>query len=143
MPEFKETYDEIAVACLGRHLSRRDSLSEAAVSRAEKRLGVRLPGAVRDYYRSAGKAADLNTVYNSLYELDDLDFDGEYLMFMDENQSVVSWGIARSDLGQADPIVWQRNNTPPVEWYSEELSFSAFMASMFEWYKSEDMWRGN
>jgi len=137
MPNFRQIYDGIAVAYLGRGLARRDGLSEAVIARAEKLLGVRLPEALREYYACAGNASGLNEAHNHFRNPRDLYFEGEYLMFMDENQAVVSWGIKRADLGEADPVVWQRNNTPPEEWYSEEKSFTELMASMFEWYKSE------
>jgi len=41
----------------------------------------------------------------------------------------VHWGIARADLAQPDPAVWQRVNSDPPEWYPENEAFSAFLVS--------------
>jgi hypothetical protein len=37
----------------------------------------------------------------------------KYLVFMEENQEVVSWGIPVTSLHETDSVVWQRNNLPP------------------------------
>ena len=39
-----------------------------------------------------------------------------------------------------DPVAWQRNNTPPVAWYSEEKSFTALLIDMFEWSEQSGVW---
>ena len=38
-------------------------------------------------------------------------YDAHHLIFREENQRVVSWGIPRDALRDEDPVVWQRNNT--------------------------------
>jgi hypothetical protein len=40
----------------------------------------------------------LCSIHNNVFSPKDLDFEDGYLMFMDENQSVVSWGIKKKDL---------------------------------------------
>ena len=134
------SFNAFAKKYLDRSLCKNDSVSVKEISKAEKRLGKKLPLALREYYRVAGNAEDLNTIHNHLYSIDNLEVDGDYLVFMDENQSVVSWGIRIEDLGKENPTVWQRNNTPPVEWFSEEKSFVAFMESMLEWYCNAEIW---
>lgn len=56
------------------------------------------------------------------------------------NQGVVSWGIRLEDIAQDNPIVWQRNNTPPVEWYAEDETWPELLTRMFEWYYEEGLW---
>jgi hypothetical protein len=63
-----------------------------------------------------------------------------YLIFMNENQSVVAWGIRVSDLDEDDPPTWQRNNTEPAGWFTEDKTFSQLLASMFDWYRDQGMW---
>ena len=61
---------------------------------------------------------------------------------MDENQSVVSWGFRTTDCAvRTIQSVWQRNNTPPHEWHSEDKPFTRFLASMFDWYIEMGMLR--
>jgi hypothetical protein len=134
-------FKSLAVRHLGRRLGKADSLSAASIQRTERRLGLELPRSLRVYYLAAGAARDLNDVHNHLFALKELRRDDSYLVFMDENQSVVSWGV-RIDDRHDDPIVWQRNNTPPMRWYSERKRFTAFLRSMFNWYARAGIWRG-
>ena len=50
---------------------------------------------MRDFYLCVGAVDDLCSIHNVILPPEDLDFDGGYLMFMDESQSMVSWGIKR------------------------------------------------
>ena len=95
---------------------------------------MRIPGSLAYYYQRAGRCAALNALHHRLYAPAELVVvEGGYLRFMDENQSVVSWGFRTADCHVDDPTVWQRNNTPPHAWYSEEKPFTWFLASMFDW----------
>jgi hypothetical protein len=136
---YTDTFNALAVRHLGRRLGKRDSLSAASIEVAERRLGFRLPRAVRAYYLAAGSARDLNDVHNHFFSVSELYRDDSYLVFMNENQSVVSWGV-RIDDRHDDPIVWQRNNSSPTAWYSERKRFTAFMRSMFNWYARAGIW---
>lgn len=119
---------------LGRPWVAGDGLPEKDVKKAESRLGIKLPTAVRTFYLSVGRVADLCSIHNYILPPKDLEFEDGYLIFMDENQSVVSWGIKKKDLKKADPEVWQRNNSSD-EWYSEKKTFTELLTSMFDWYK--------
>jgi hypothetical protein len=81
----------LAAKYLDRALVRRDAISERRIAIVERRLGLLLPEALRAYYRVAGRAAALNTAHNQLLYPEDLGVEDNHLMFMDENQSVVSW----------------------------------------------------
>ncbi len=119
---------------LGRPWTAADGLPEKEVKKAESRLGFPLPAALRTFYLSVGAVNDLCSIHNTIFAPKDLAFEEGYLMFMDENQSVVSWGIKKKDLKRSDPEVWQRNNSSE-DWYSEEKSFLELLTSMFDWYK--------
>jgi hypothetical protein len=102
---------------------------------------VRIPASLAYYYQRAGRCAVLNALHHRLHAPAELVVENDYLLFMDENQSVVSWGFRRADCDQDDPTVWQRNNTPPHAWYSEDKPFTRFLASMFDWYVDMGMLR--
>jgi len=119
-----------------------DGLSEKDLKKAEVRLGIKLPAALREFYLSVGAVRDLRSIHNIIFPPRDLVFEEGYLMFMDENQSVVSWGIKKKDLKKADPETWQRNNSSE-EWYSEEKSFTELLTSMFDWYKGLGVWKND
>jgi hypothetical protein len=118
---------------LGRNVDPSDGIADDRVKVAEEALGHRIPAALREYYRVAGKLDEVNKAHNELHAPDGLAIENGYLVFMDENQAVVSWGIRVVDLSQPDPEVWQRVNSDPPEWYSENMSFSIFMSKMLLW----------
>ena len=120
---YRQRVNEMAQCYLAGDFAAEDGLPLAAVNEAQRRLGMRIPASLAYYYQRAGRCAALNTLHHRLYAPSELRTDGGFLVFMDENQSVVSW-----------PIVWQQNNTPPQEWYSEDKPFTRFLASMFDWY---------
>lgn len=124
---------------LGRPWTAADGLPEKVVKKAEARLGAPLPAALRTFYISVGAVGDLCSIHNTISPPNDLAFEEGYLMFMDENQSVVSWGIKKKDLKKSDPAVWQRNNSSE-DWYSEEKSFLELLTSMFDWYEQQGVW---
>ncbi|MFD5831141.1 hypothetical protein [Lentzea sp. NPDC060358] len=80
----------------------RDGWDHADLNAAERRLGVRLPGAVRDAYALFGKRPDLTSNQDWLLAPSELRVDDDVLVFRDENQSVAAWGAS---LGGEDPEV--------------------------------------
>jgi hypothetical protein len=90
------------------------SVPESSIEQAERRLGRPLPAALSRLYRERGACAPGQT-YNRLLAPADLILAGGHLVFCEENQAVVSWGIAEGDLGQSDPPVHQ-GQTDGTRW---------------------------
>ena len=86
---YEQKYVALAKKYVG-PLAKRDSIPERVLRQAEARLGVRIPEALRVYYRVAGRAADLNQVHNRLRSPEEIVLEDDHLVFMDENQEVVS-----------------------------------------------------
>lgn len=100
---------------------------------AERRLGLRLPSSVREYYLEHWYDRDKDDddpPHNRLLDPEELEIDDEYVVFMEENQGVVHWGFRTSDARERDPEIYQRLNTEPQEWNSEEMPFSEFIEEM-------------
>ncbi len=142
MNDVRRTLNALAERFLKRALLPTDALAPDLIASAERRLDIVLPESLRTYYSMAGECRDFNVVHNYLVPPSELGLDDDYLVFMQENQSVVSWGFRVSDLKQADPIVWQRNNTENV-WYSEEKPLAPFLETMFEFYAHIGVWSGD
>ena len=117
-----------------------DGVPKASVDSAATNLGILIPGALRDFYISVGAVEDLCSVHNHILRPEALGMEEGYLVFADENQSVVSWGISKADLRRSDPQIWQRNNNSE-EWYAEEKSLLQFLTSMFDWYAELGVWK--
>ncbi len=75
----------------------------------------------------------INENHNRLYPIEKLEWMGDKLLFMEENQCVVFWGIDRADLEEADPIVWQGVNGEPIEWLAEKWRLSRFLMALWKW----------
>jgi hypothetical protein len=55
------------------------------------------------------------------------------LIFMEENQAVVLWGVPVRDLHADDPAVYQGVNGPQIKWYREQRWCSTFLCVMLYW----------
>ncbi len=97
--DFQNEYRSL-FARLGFPLSKRHIISEEQVNRAENRLAIRLPKALRDYYLVAGREKILNHSFNRLYSPSEWELHSGKLIFMEENQTVVVWGISISNRNQ-------------------------------------------
>jgi hypothetical protein len=117
---------------IGFELSDADGCSEESLLDVERRLQMRLPPALRDYYAKAGNHP-INQAHNRLLSLSKLDFDGNHLVFLEENQSVAFWSIDISTPPTDDPIVFQGESGKPIRWTSEELTLSAFFELCVYW----------
>ncbi|MCX5374933.1 SMI1/KNR4 family protein [Streptomyces sp. NBC_00091] len=88
-------------------LSPADGFTLDQVQRAEDRLGVHLPVALREAYTLFGRRRDLVAQQDPLLEPEELLFDpsGELLVFRSENQGCAGWGVSLTDLHREDPPV--------------------------------------
>ena len=101
-----------------------------AIEAAETRLGYRLPASLRDYYLTIGRHP-LNRVHNRLLPPDDLEVHRGRLVFMEENQRVVFWGLQGRSTA-ADPLVFQTTDLDTGEWFVEARC-SRFLSAMLCW----------
>ncbi|GGV68392.1 hypothetical protein GCM10010277_77640 [Streptomyces longisporoflavus] len=89
-----------------------DGWSGADLAAAEKRLGLRLPAALREAYLLFGRRRDLTSNYDVLLGPAELYVDDarEALVFRHENQGAASWGILLDGLQDDDPAVFSRTD---------------------------------
>jgi hypothetical protein len=124
---------------LGRPLTGSHSLGESAINAAERRLGVRLPTALRTYYRVAGRERRLNHAHNRLLAPADWIADGDRVVFLEENQAVVAWGTRVRPTGSrrpdvSDPPVFQCQTTDVGrKWFREHRHVSVFLIVHLYW----------
>ncbi|WP_460110891.1 SMI1/KNR4 family protein [Streptomyces sp. YKOK-J1] len=91
----------------GAALGRDDGWTEADIEAAERRLGLRLPAALREAYALFGLRRDLTSNHDVLLGPAELYVDDakEALVFRHENQGASSWGILLDSLPDDDPAV--------------------------------------
>ncbi len=130
MADFGEQYRQ-AFASLGRPLRRRDGIPQKELLAAEKRLGLRVPAALRQYYRVAGRADDFNRAHERLLRPADWSIESRKLVFMVENQGVFPYGIpAGPQPSGDDPPVFVGEDDEPERWYKVNGRCSAFLLVM-------------
>jgi hypothetical protein len=118
---------------LVRPLTTADGESEASTSEGEVRLGVRLPAVLREYYLLAGRLDRFNRAHNRLLRPEEWTVDGGKLVFLEENQCVVFWGVEAVTSPIDDPPVYQGQKVRgrPTDWYVEHERCSEFLLVMF------------
>lgn len=112
------------------NVSDNDGYPLASVETAETRLGLTLPRPLRDYYLSIGRH-QINQVHNRLLPPEKLRKARERLVFMEENQWVVYWGID-SKTDTTDPVVFQSVDPDEGNW-AVEGPCSQFLPAMLCW----------
>jgi hypothetical protein len=103
------------------------------IAAAEKRLGVRVPRALRDYYLVAGRERRFNICLNRLLSPLEWSIDKHRLIFMEENQGGFWWGISVRNPSSEDPPVSQGINDEPITWSLEHRKCSVFLAVMLHY----------
>jgi uncharacterized protein (TIGR02996 family) len=96
-----------AFAALARPLTPRDGVPEKRVVQGERRLGVNLPRALRDYYLVAGRCGRLNQAHDRLLPPEQWDLASGKIVFLEENQAVGLAGVRADDpAGDDPPVFW-------------------------------------
>ncbi|MFE4976233.1 SMI1/KNR4 family protein [Kitasatospora sp. NPDC056651] len=87
----------------GEPLGPDDGFTDAELDAAERRLGLRLPAALREAYRLFGRRADLTSSHDVLLTPEELHVLDGALVYRAENQGCMHWGVPLTDLGREDP----------------------------------------
>jgi len=132
MPSFREYYRTLYLT-FGYPLNERTAVSPRVLAAAEKRLGVRIPAALRDYYLVAGRERRFGACHNRLLAPQEWRIDKHRLIFMEENQCVVWWGVSTRNPKSQDPPISQGVNDEPITWVREHRRCSVFLAVMFHY----------
>ncbi len=128
---YTESYAQ-TYARLGFPLTRQDGIPAGKIAAAEKRLGIRLPDALRDYYLIAGRERVLNHIHNHLCAPEECEVLNGKLAFVEENQCVVVWGVAAGLRPLSDPAIYQGSvlDGEPGRWFLECRKCSTFLVFM-------------
>lgn len=106
--------------------------SETEMTAIEHSLQIKLPAVLREYYLTIGKNKAVNDSHNRLLPPENIYFtDDRYLVFYEENQGVVEWGIKESDLSLVNPSVYGNYDTiQESDWQQETQTLTDFFLSM-------------
>lgn len=118
---------------LGRALRPTDATDPHAITKAEQALDIAAPRALREFYLLAGNAHDLTTAYDQFLPPADWSVQGGKLVFLEENQDVVRYGVDCSTAAGDDPPVWITTTGDATEWFRVCERCSEFIATMLVW----------
>ena len=124
-----------AYASLGMPLKPSDGMGAQDLD-VQSLEGIHLPDALREYYLVAGNEKRLNHSFNRLLAPKDMFVEANRIVFMEENQNVVYWGIpAQSD---TNPTVEQGVNleNQSLEWHTEDTTCAEFLETTLYWQAS-------
>ncbi len=120
-----------------------------ALDRREKKLGIRFPAAVREWYSLEGAdellrkysnadfpiaLADLGMPLKNWYGLPSRDFvPAKLLLLMNENQGVANWAV-RLEGGDDPEVVVEVDTAPHEVWHPHAETFSTFIYTrIWDW----------
>lgn len=134
---FSNTYFDNYLT-VGTQLGFEEACSDEEISSAESRLGIKLPVSLKEFYSIAGREKRINKLHNRLLSPEKLFIDAGRVVFLEENQSVVFWGIAANEVMVADAPVFQGVNRGEsgIEWIPdpEHDSCATFLNVMALWH---------
>lgn len=84
-------------------------------------------------YLVAGRERRFNRALNRLMTPKKWFIDNSRLVFMEENQDVVYWGVKATSQADDDPPVFQGVNGESIEWYREHRHASVFLVASLYW----------
>jgi hypothetical protein len=108
-----------------------DGLGDESVEARLAQRGLNIPTALSDYYSLVGFHW-INRQQNRLRPIEELDWYEDWLVFMDDEYGIVSWGIYKQDLETPDPVVWQGVLGEEIDWLPEDCTLSQFFIEMWK-----------
>ena len=131
---FAQFYGDI-FASFGYPLGRNTSLAESTIDRASRALNVTLPAGLRDFYLIAGREKRFNQCHHRIIAPKNWRVSKNRLIFLEENQWVVWWGVSLRSPDNDDPPVSQAVNEgdEELDWYQQNRRCSVFIAVMLHY----------
>ena len=134
---FTDSYRDTFVT-VGVQLRSEDGCASADIEAAERRLGIKIPVSLKEYYLLSGREKRINQFHNRLLPPEKWFTDSSHLVFMEENQWVVYWGISPVQEPKTDTGVFQgfKLRDKGIDWHAEHDSCFTFLNVMAIWHAS-------
>lgn len=143
-PVYLPAFQRLVPDLLGDAWAEDDGLAPADVdarlaqSPAAEQLGAGLtiPAALREFYLALGNCGDLMETDHYVWDPEDLEVRDGFLMFLEDADETVVWGLPVDNLALPDPLVWRRSagaDAPEGQWQDEGGTFSEFLTDLLAW----------
>ncbi|TWF45320.1 hypothetical protein FHW36_1011250 [Chitinophaga polysaccharea] len=107
---------------------------ESVLAALEERLQIRIPATLREYYLSLGANRQINDSFNRLTAFNEMGFsEDDHLVFYEENQGVVLWGLSKTELAAGNPPVYGTYDSARKDWFVDSDTTENFLLSMAWW----------
>lgn len=119
---------DIAEKILDRKIEKKEGYSISEIEKIELQLEISIPKPLKYFYLSIGKIDLFADGFQHFAKPNQLYLKDEKLIFLEENQSVVYWGI---DINNPK-IVFQTTNIEEeeIDWYEEDILLDKFIELM-------------
>jgi hypothetical protein len=105
---------------------------ETGIVGTENRLGTNLPRILKEFYSIGGRAPEIMEANHHFVAIDQLQFRNDGLMFCQENQNQMFWGVLRKNTKLDDPPVVQ-GQPERDDWFDECPRLSTFLLNHSCW----------
>lgn len=112
-----------------------NGLSRRELEAALDESGVNIPTALADLYLAVGAVEDLMEAYYFIWDPDELEIQDGYLLFMEDEDESLTWGIPANTISSPDPLVSRRNEKG--KWVPMDATVSEYLMDYFEWVHKE------
>ena len=129
---FLEKFRSLVPKYLEDQWNEADGLNAEELAEGLAHSGVSIPFVLEEFYLALGNNEDFTEAYHFFFDPEELEIDGDYLLFLEDEEEKYVWGFKTSQLSVPDPIVYRRNNAKGT-WTSEEGTFSEFTFDLFSW----------
>ncbi|WP_404286337.1 hypothetical protein [Glutamicibacter arilaitensis] len=129
---FLEKFRSLVPKYLEDQWNEADGLTAEELAEGLAQSGVSIPFVLEEFYLAVGNNEDFTEAYHFFFDPEELEIDGDYLLFLEDEEEKYVWGFKASQLDVPDPIVYRRNNAKGT-WASEEGTFSEFTLDLFSW----------
>lgn len=127
-----KTIKETAEKILGRPLKPEEGISQEEIETAEKRLRLKLPELLREFYLEVGNLTVMTNATERFYSLDQLACIDDKLVFVEEQKGNGYWGINIKERYNKDATVFycvEENNGEKRIWFNEGIGLKDFVHS--------------
>lgn len=120
---------DVAESLLGRALLNTDGYDLNDIEQVEHTPGVRIPETLKSFWQLVGRLKMFTSSFELFLPPNEIFLEGDYLVFLQENQGVCYWSVKISDTDNSELIVYQCSNSDAEhpEWHSEEMTLPYFL----------------
>lgn len=130
---FLQKFRDVIPNLIGEPWQEEDGLTPAELAAD---LSLEIPVVLREFYLALGNS-ELMEAHHFFWDPDELEIEDGYLLFLEDEEELYTWGFRADQIDVPDPLIWRRSNAKG-NWVCEEGTFSEFVFDYFDWVLNDD-----